>query len=1262
MATTRSLAVVYRTEGFQAAIASMQRVAKSFDEVLATSQRAATEAAQRSRQAQQALDVRAHEQAEARIVAAVRTANQAIQNSYRELRIKSTADIEQAKAQAISAYNALRNSGVASARDIANAQVALRRRLQELDGQLDQTVRKSSQLSENFTVLKGTVANLFSGAIANGIGAINNALRGLASNVISAGTTAEQQRIAIETLVGSAEKAQRLLKEVIEFTATTQFQLPEVTDATKQLLAANVQAEDVISTLKMLAEIASGTGKPLGNLLYVYAQLRVQNRAYTQDLMQLTNAGIPIYDELAKVFGVSADKVRKLVEEGRVGFKEINQILVSMTSEGGKFYGLIDKLSGTAGTKLSNLEDYLGNIYRAIYEGIEPALIASLDIILGMLKPLGENKTLWVQLNQESLAFQKYLKENPEIARLLAEQLEGGVRAAIEGITKNAKELLKYLQENPKAIANAVEQVGALLEGMGKFAQLIGTAVDGWRKIGALVNEAAAAIRGLGTWGADVETTRNLVAEQLGPEGLAEFDRRYTEAQKPRLGGNWDFLIPGKKEQIASEIAQDLIAERAAENRKMYGPPLPENWGEKTEPLPKKSPPQAPSKDKDSSGLTPQQQEAQKAEEQLKQRQEAARRAREEQRRIVEQARQRADERIRQQQQLEAQRLDEAQEQELLKFDAETSGIPLGGAKEARDVLREQLSKEQQFAKEMLEINQAIAILKEEKNRKIADQKQGLPVAGRDITSEINFLEERKQLLSENLQIEKEILQNGANQTVVEKTKDIAEQMSEVAGTIASAREQLAEDTPENREALAIAEIDSQYDDYKQTITEAVEALTNLIEFKKALGLATNSEARALEELKNKYKELELVRALAIEKTKIKFDWEGRALTLENNLAISELENQAREAQAKLLGSTYGRKTEAAQIEKQKTLTQASFQAQQQKFALDRDIALNPSKYTKEQIQRLQAALEQWFKATLETIDRQFQVRVNFDQREFNLQRRADINNFQGQLLGSQSQFYQNRGDEFTANELSQRQAEIQESDRASQQLFDLEKDAALNPAKYSIQELDYLKAKLLEINQINLQNIDKQFKDLGETIASVAEGALEEFFSSIFTNTKSIGEAFRDMALTILRSIAQIAAKQVVLSILGRGGGAFAQLFGLIKSGTPAYATGGAVEGPGSGTSDSILARLSNGEFVMRASAVRHWGEDFLSDLNNMRSPRLAFTANSIGNSGNPKSVSSPTIVMHVSTPDANSFRRSESQIGRDAGEMYRRNLLRNG
>jgi hypothetical protein len=68
-------------------------------------------------------------------------------------------------------------------------------------------------------------------------------------------------------------------------------------------------------------------------------------------------------------------------------------------------------------------------------------------------------------------------------------------------------------------------------------------------------------------------------------------------------------------------------------------------------------------------------------------------------------------------------------------------------------------------------------------------------------------------------------------------------------------------------------------------------------------------------------------------------------------------------------------------------------------------------------------------------------------------------------------------------------------------------------------------------------------------------------------------------------------------------------------EAGIPTNASGGYVRGAGSGTSDSILARLSNGEFVMNAASVRRLGVGFLNGLNrfaeggliDLPSPRFA-------------------------------------------------------
>jgi hypothetical protein len=55
-------------------------------------------------------------------------------------------------------------------------------------------------------------------------------------------------------------------------------------------------------------------------------------------------------------------------------------------------------------------------------------------------------------------------------------------------------------------------------------------------------------------------------------------------------------------------------------------------------------------------------------------------------------------------------------------------------------------------------------------------------------------------------------------------------------------------------------------------------------------------------------------------------------------------------------------------------------------------------------------------------------------------------------------------------------------------------------------------------------------------------------------------------------------------------------------KNGVPGIAGGGLMRGPGTGTSDSIPAYLSNGEYVIREAAVRKYGVHMFDELNSAR------------------------------------------------------------
>ena len=221
------------------------------------------------------------------------------------------------------------------------------------------------------------------------------AIKQFGLDVIDATGRMQQLQVALSTILQDKSKADQLIGEIVQFAAKTPFNLDDVANGAKQLLTYGSTADKVVGELSMLGDVASGLQIPIGQLIYLYGTLRTQGRAMTVDIRQFAGRGIPIYEELSKVLGVSKDQVGELVKEGKVGFKEVEQAFKNMTSEGGKFANLMENSAGTWPQRLSNIEDTLfqkmndfGNKYKEVFEfgiGTAEDLVESLDDVLSVI-------------------------------------------------------------------------------------------------------------------------------------------------------------------------------------------------------------------------------------------------------------------------------------------------------------------------------------------------------------------------------------------------------------------------------------------------------------------------------------------------------------------------------------------------------------------------------------------------------------------------------------------------------------------------------------------------------------------------------------------------------------------------------------------------------------------------------------------------------------------------------------------------------------
>ena len=196
---------------------------------------------------------------------------------------------------------------------------------------------------------------------------------GFAAAAIKGAAEQEQLTIAFTTMLGSADKAKVLMTDLAEFAAATPFSQMEVVSAGKQLLAFGVAAEDVKPALTQLGDLAAGIGIPVGELTYLYGTAKAQGRLFMADINQFSGRGIPMIEALATTMGVAQSDVRKLVEEGKVGFPEMQAAIEHLTGAGSMFGGLMEEqsqsLSGLFSSLMDNVAMTMDAIGKQIIEG-----------------------------------------------------------------------------------------------------------------------------------------------------------------------------------------------------------------------------------------------------------------------------------------------------------------------------------------------------------------------------------------------------------------------------------------------------------------------------------------------------------------------------------------------------------------------------------------------------------------------------------------------------------------------------------------------------------------------------------------------------------------------------------------------------------------------------------------------------------------------------------------------------------------------------
>lgn len=209
----------------------------------------------------------------------------------------------------------------------------------------------------------------------------------------------EQYTTSLEVMLGSASKASAMIEKMRDFAAKTPLTLEDVISGGSLLMSYGVDESNLIDTMTKLGDLARGNAEKMDRITLAYGQMLAKGKVTGEELMQMTEAGVPLQTTLAESIGVTGEEFSKMVSAGKVGIDDLNKAITGLTTGNGKFAGMMEKQSQTMRGMLSTLLDNLSEFMRKMGEGAFGEVKSALQEASALLAEWEKDGTLdrWAQ-------------------------------------------------------------------------------------------------------------------------------------------------------------------------------------------------------------------------------------------------------------------------------------------------------------------------------------------------------------------------------------------------------------------------------------------------------------------------------------------------------------------------------------------------------------------------------------------------------------------------------------------------------------------------------------------------------------------------------------------------------------------------------------------------------------------------------------------------------------------------------------------------
>lgn len=306
------------------------------------------------------------------------------------------------------------------------------------------------------------------------VGDVAGKIAGMGLSCIKASAQMRQYEIAFQTMLKSADAGTKILKDLQKFAADTPFDVPGVVESAQQLVAFGFAADEVIPTLRTLGDAAAGLGKStegVQQLAYALGQIKTSGTLKTEDINQLTNAGIGAWEMLAQASGKSISEIKDMTAKGMIDSLTAVQVLTDGINKA--YGGMMEKTSKEITGLVSNIEETVGNTSVVIGKYMIDAFDIK-DLLQGVSDNLGDVSTKLTEAQEAGKSFSEAIREcvpAPVLVALggLATVLGGAVVAAMVAATASVYGFIAATLPISGPIIAAGAAIGAVCAGIALY-------------------------------------------------------------------------------------------------------------------------------------------------------------------------------------------------------------------------------------------------------------------------------------------------------------------------------------------------------------------------------------------------------------------------------------------------------------------------------------------------------------------------------------------------------------------------------------------------------------------------------------------------------------------------------------------------------------------------------------------------------------------------------------------------------------------------